>query len=699
MRKIISFIFMLTACLAISAKIHTIGDSTMANYDQSQSDQKGMYGWGQVFGDYFTNGMTVRNWGDRGESARSFYKKFWTQAKAEIKKGDYVLIQFGHNDQKSVTTDVYREYLSKFVNETRALGATPVLVTSICRKLFDGTKISRLGRIDNGKAKGVGEDDHTYDFPYNMKKVADSLKVECLDLTTACKNFMESWGPQGCKQFFPAGGSTHTNELGARVNAQLVALLMYKGNILKKYIAISKINIPKNDGKIVLAADSKTYYISPKGSDKNQGLDKSKPFATLAKAQSLVEPGDIVYIMPGTYHVKENDLMAHAHDKNYAVAYLLDKSGTAKRPISYIGLLDEKGKRPVFDFSGIKVKARVTGFLLSAKYLRIKNIETIGIQVNVEKHTQSENFRISNGSYNILENIAAHDGMGIGFYLINRCAHNYIINCDAYNNYDNFSEGGKGGNSDGFGCHPGSLDSQDNVLIGCRAWYNSDDGYDLINAQAPVKFIYCIAYKNGLGIVNGEEKKLADGNGFKCGGYGMGTKVRIKFEKAPMHIVANCVSAENRANGFYANHHLGGLSFSHCSAFKNGGGNFNMTNRKDASETGNVNVNGYGHLIDHCLSFGSDAIKSAKHLTMVDGDKKDCTIKENTFTWNSNTKKWDNDPKLNRKTFKSLDPTSLMAPRYKEGFLPAFDFLQPNEPMNMGYDWTQYKRCVNEYRK
>lgn len=698
MRKIISFIFMLTACLAMSAKIHTIGDSTMADYDQSQPDQKGMYGWGQVFGDYFTNGMTVKNWGDRGESARSFYKKFWSQTKAEIKKGDYVLIQFGHNDQKSVTTDVYREYLSKFVNETRALGATPVLVTSICRKLFDGTKISRLGRIDNGKAKGVGEDDHTYDFPYNMRKVADSLKVECLDLTTACKNFMEAWGPQGCKQFFPAGGSTHTNELGARVNAQLVAQLMYKANILKKYIANSKINLPMNDGKIIVAADSKTYYISPNGNDKNQGLDKNKPFATLAKAQSLVEPGDIVYIMPGTYHVKESNLMAPAHDKNYAVAYLLDKSGTAKRPISYIGLLDEDGKRPVFDFSDIKVKARITGFLLAAKYLRIKNIETIGIQVNVEKHTQSENFRISNGSYNILENIAAHDGMGIGFYLINRCAHNYLINCDAYNNYDSFSEGGKGGNSDGFGCHPGSLDSQDNVLIGCRAWYNSDDGYDLINAQAPVKIIYCIAYKNGLGIVNGEEKKLADGNGFKCGGYGMGSKVRIKFEKAPMHIIANCISAQNRANGFYANHHLGGLSFSHCSAFKNGGANFNMTNRKDASETGNVNVNGYGHQIVHCLSFGSDAIKSAKHLTMVDGDKKDSTLKDNSFTWNRNTKKWDNDTQLNKKTFNSLDPLSLIAPRDKEGFLPAFDFLQPNEPMNMGYDWSQYKQCVNEYR-
>lgn len=255
---------LLTLVLNVNAKIHTIGDSTMADYDQSEPDQKGMYGWGQVFGDYFTNGMTVKNWGDRGESARSFYLKFWAKTKAEIKKGDYVLIQFGHNDQKSVATDIYQTYLSRFICETRELGATPILVTSICRKLFEGTKISRLGRIDNGKAKGVGENDHTYDYPYHMKKVADSLKVQCLDLTTACKEYMESWGPEGCKQFFPAGGSTHTNELGARVNAQLVAQLMYKANILKKYIAINKINLPKMMERLLWLPAPKTNLILPK---------------------------------------------------------------------------------------------------------------------------------------------------------------------------------------------------------------------------------------------------------------------------------------------------------------------------------------------------------------------------------------------------------------------------------------------------
>ena len=276
-RILIIALALLSLVLNVSAKIHTIGDSTMADYDQAEPDQKGMYGWGQVFGDYFNNGMTVKNWGDRGESARSFYRKFWSKTKAEIQKGDYVLIQFGHNDQKSVTTDVYREYLSRFICETRELGATPILVTSICRKLFEGTKISRLGRIDNGKAHGVDENDHTYDYPYHMKKVADSLKVECLDLTTACKEYMESWGPEGCKQFFPAGGSTHTNELGARVNAQLVAQLMYKENILKKYINISKISFPKNNGKITAVTNSKNesdsaeedwnYYMVKTGAD------------------------------------------------------------------------------------------------------------------------------------------------------------------------------------------------------------------------------------------------------------------------------------------------------------------------------------------------------------------------------------------------------------------------------------------------
>ena len=448
-----------------------------------------------------------------------------------------------------------------------------------------------------------------------------------------------------------------------------------------------------------LSLQATEYYISPSGNDNNNGTSESTPFASLATAQCKVKAGDVVYIMPGIYKVKESEMMAPNYQKIYAVAFLLDKSGTANKRISYIGKTDAAGNRPVFDFSAVKPKARITGFLLTGNYLHIKNIETVGIQVTQESHTQSENFRIFNASHNTLENIAAHDGMGIGFYLIKKCAHNYFINCDAYNNFDNVSENGKGGNSDGFGCHPGTLDSEENVFIGCRAWYNSDDGYDLINAQAPVKFLYCFAYKNGLAVVDGQDKKIADGNGFKCGGYGMGKKdARYKFETAPMHLAQNCIAACNRAGGFYANHHLGGLHFDHCTAYRNGGGNYVMTNRKDGTAEGSVNVNGYGHIIECCVSYGSDAIKSAKHLTWVDGDTKDCTITGNTFTWNATTKKWDNDTSLNRKSFKSLDATELLKPRDGEGMLPTFQFMQQTTPTDCGYDFSAYQRTVNEYR-
>ena len=144
---------------------------------------------------------------------------------------------------------------------------------------------------------------------------------------------------------------------------------------MKKFICILSILTQ------AMALCAKNYYVSPQGKDKNNGLSKSKAFASLAQAQALVAPGDTVFIMPGTYKVKQKDLMAPTYQKVYAVAFLLDKSGTAQKRISYIGMTDAQGKRPVFDFSEVKPDARITGFLLRGSYLHIKNIESIGIQV------------------------------------------------------------------------------------------------------------------------------------------------------------------------------------------------------------------------------------------------------------------------------------------------------------------------------
>lgn len=271
------------ACTALcvqARKVHTIGDSTMATYDPNTTVTRG---WGQMFQQFFKGDVTVNNRAKNGASSKSFYKEsaYWQSVKKQIEPGDYVLIQFAHNDEKSNGCDgdelkayyqsigdeakanacdyrgttasgTYKDYLRKYVEETRALGATPVLVGAICRKYFDGTTIRRNGRHDLGdkfdKIEGgklttgnkVAADDHTYDYPYQMQEVAKELGVQYLDLTTATKELYESYGDAKANALlFDGNGSTHTSAMGATLIARLAAQLMQKAGILSENINLT----------------------------------------------------------------------------------------------------------------------------------------------------------------------------------------------------------------------------------------------------------------------------------------------------------------------------------------------------------------------------------------------------------------------------------------------------------------------------
>ena len=271
------------ACTALcvqARKVHTIGDSTMATYDPNTTVTRG---WGQMFQQFFKGDVTVNNRSKNGASSKSFYKEsaYWQSVKKQIEPGDYVLIQFAHNDEKSNGCDgdelkayyqsigdeakanacdyrgttasgTYKDYLRKYVEETRALGATPVLVGAICRKYFDGSTIRRNGRHDLGdkfdKIEGgklttgnkVAADDHTYDYPYQMQEVAKELGVQYLDLTTATKELYESYGDAKANALlFDGNGSTHTSAMGATLIARLAAQLMQKAGILSENINLT----------------------------------------------------------------------------------------------------------------------------------------------------------------------------------------------------------------------------------------------------------------------------------------------------------------------------------------------------------------------------------------------------------------------------------------------------------------------------
>lgn len=271
---------MLVSTSMMAIKVHTIGDSTMATYSESTTVTRG---WGQMFQQFFTDAVTVNNRAKSGASSKSFYEEaaYWESVKKQIQPGDYVLIQFAHNDEKNDGMDgdevkayyesigdqakadatdyrgttasgTYKEYLRKYVEETRALGATPVLVGAICRKYFTGSTIRRYGRHDLGddfslltasgikEGNKVGEDDHTYDYPYQMRLVADEMGVSYIDLTTATKELYESYGDAKANELlFDGDGSTHTSAMGATLIARLCAQLLQKQGILTEYINLT----------------------------------------------------------------------------------------------------------------------------------------------------------------------------------------------------------------------------------------------------------------------------------------------------------------------------------------------------------------------------------------------------------------------------------------------------------------------------
>lgn len=400
-----------------------------------------------------------------------------------------------------------------------------------------------------------------------------------------------------------------------------------------------------------------TYYVSANGSDSSPGT-KEYPFLTIQKAQSLAAPGDTVLIRGGIYRMQPSQI--HSYSRIQAFVTLLDKSGTNGKRIHYWAYPNE---RPVFDFSEVKPTGyRVHAFEVTGSWLHVKGLEVVGVQVPVvNSNTQSICFSNAGGSNNIYEQLSMHDGQAIGFFLT-AGSNNLILNCDAYRNYDYISQAGggrNGGNVDGFGNHP-AAGSVNNVFRGCRAWLNSDDGYDCISAFESTVFENCWAFYNGYstGFVS-----RADGNGFKAGGY-----ASRPFNALPPIIPRNtirfCLAVMNKANGFYSNHHLEGSDWYNNTAYGNGV-NFNMLNRKSKTETEYlIDGPGYNHVLRNNMSFAPR--QAGNDITNCDNAR--CIVDHNSFLNNGITVSTDD--------FLNLDTAQLTAPRRPDGSLPVINFMR-----------------------
>ena len=416
---------------------------------------------------------------------------------------------------------------------------------------------------------------------------------------------------------------------------------------------------------IVTATDAKVIYVAPQGDDAAAGTIDA-PLATLPAAYRLTEGGDTVCFRGGTYNVTDSQVMKIKGV--YAFVFALEKAGTAEHRTCYMGY---PGERPVFDFSALMLdgKHRFAAFYLGADYVHLRNFDIVGVPVRIKGHTQSECVSARRGSHCIVENIAMHDGMAIGYYQ-KRGSHNLVVDCDAYNNYDDYSEGPYGGNVDGFGCHVFDTFEVGNVFRRCRAWRNSDDGFDLISCAAPVEIDHCMAFYNGYCPSSNPADTVnfvsaGDGNGFKAGGWGMNKRKTKCPDVCPSHYIHHSLAYRNKAHGFYANHHLAGNTWENNTSCGNRS-NYNMLNRKNTFEA--IDVPGYDHSLANNVSWTFTDASLGGHLINIDPDR--VTLTNNSFAPSVSS------VEVTAEMFVSTSVSLLFTRRLPDGRLPSIDFLR-----------------------
>ncbi len=293
------FVGVLVSRGAAAPTIYLIGDSTMADKPNLEHPERG---WGQLFKEFVREPATVENHAVNGRSSKSFIDEGrWTIVQENLQPGDWVIIQFGHNDEKSASPEryttpqgSYRENLIRFVVETRARGAHPVLATSVARRKWD--------------AAGHALVPTHGDYPDVVRALAKREDVPLLEMEWATTQLEESLGVEGSKQlhlWFEPGENpaapdgikddTHYSEMGARRVAAIAANLISRQQLdLATWLKRDQLDalLPRWMPDAIVASDGSGDYTS---------IEK----AIYGADQKRAEPGGgkrwIILVKPGVY--------------------------------------------------------------------------------------------------------------------------------------------------------------------------------------------------------------------------------------------------------------------------------------------------------------------------------------------------------------------------------------------------------------
>ncbi len=391
---------------------------------------------------------------------------------------------------------------------------------------------------------------------------------------------------------------------------------------MKKVIIILLLIIPA----IVKGA---SYYVATNGNNSNPGT-LSQPFGTWQYAFSKLKAGDILYVRGGTY----TGLLG-SYGSNYFGVRMEDVSGSSG---SHITVTAYNGEVPILDGSSLtSVNGSNIGIILyNCHYWDFTGLTFTNFTQHSVNSYSCPGWVESDCSY-ITHTLCSVHECGDGFSLWNSKDYIYYTNCDSYQNADHMNDsGGEGGLANGFSS--GLVKGEHVFYQGCRAWQNSDDGWDCFNSSGGsgyIQYINCWAFENGAyGGVTG------DGDGFKLG---------ITVSSADggfQRILTNCVSANNLEFGYDQNDGGYGtlipMSIYNCTSYNNTKGAFNFRN-------------GSSSAIRNCVSYNETI-----------GD-----LGSNIVDHNS----WQNGISVTAGDFADVNENELSGPRKSDGSLPDIGFM------------------------
>lgn len=360
-------------------------------------------------------------------------------------------------------------------------------------------------------------------------------------------------------------------------------------------------------------AHSRLLHVAPTGTASATGSSTSDAL-DLSAAIGKATAGDTLLLVGGTYSIPFKEGSANT--------IVISAKGTQAKPILCMAPV---GQRALVDFSFPR-----NSWVQDSYGFSVKGDWWDFRRISITRAGYQGAYVV--GSHNRFENCAFYENRNSGLEINKGGSYTTVINCDAYRNYDPKKSGTM---ADGFA--PKQAQGPGNNFHGCRAWENSDDGFDTFQSTEIVTFDSCWAFRNGLDVLG--YGAVGNGNGFKVGG----------DDSLENNVLRHCVAFGNPLKGFDQNSNTGGMVLEHCTGYLN----------KLNFSFGGALAKGESNTMTNCVSFkGASA-----------------DVIANTVAKNNS---WNLGIGLAPADFESLDTSLARAARTVDGKIPNNSLLRPS---------------------